>query len=275
MLLHKLGHIQTDEGVRAVEQVGGQLLYQLGLAHAGGTHKDEGHGLVLGADAHPAPADGGGHRLHGLVLADDVALQPLLQLGQALILCLLDAAGGNVGPKLDDVGQVLLGEFGLGLLLQTLPLPLQLQLGALDLGQAAIGVLRSGGGHDLLLLGQVGQFLVDGRHPGQGLVVQVHVGAGLVDKVDGLVGQIAVGDIPLAHHHRPAAHLRGDGHLVIGLVIGGDALDDLHAVLDGGLLHHHRLEAPLQGGVLFDVLAVFVQSSGTDDLDLPPGQGGL
>ena len=59
------------------------------------------------------------------------------------------------------------------------------------------------------------------------------------------------------------------------LIIMGDAPDDLHAVLNGGLIHRHRLEAALQGGVLLDVLAVLGEGGGADDLDLPPGQGGL
>ncbi len=114
MLLHKLGHIQSDEGLRRVEQVGGQLFDQLGLAYAGGADKDEGHRLALGADAHTAPPDGGGDGVDRLILTDDVLLQPLLQLGQALILWLLDAAGGDVGPQLDDVGQMLQRQGGVG-----------------------------------------------------------------------------------------------------------------------------------------------------------------
>ena len=42
-----------------------------------------------------------------LILTDDVLLQPLLQLGQALVLTFLDLAGGDLGPQLDDVGQML------------------------------------------------------------------------------------------------------------------------------------------------------------------------
>ena len=118
VLLHELGHIQPDEGLGRVEQVGGQLLDQLGLAHAGGAHKDEAHRLVLGGDAHPAPADGGGHRLHRLVLAHDVLLEPVLQLGQPLELLLLDLAGGDLGPQLDDPGQVGGGEGRVALGLQ-------------------------------------------------------------------------------------------------------------------------------------------------------------
>ena len=58
-------------------------------------------------------------------------------------------------------------------------------------------------------------------------VVEVHVGAGLVDKVDGLVGQEAVGDIPLAEQHRLAQHPLGDGHAVELLIVVGNALENL------------------------------------------------
>ena len=42
-----------------------------------------------------------------------------------------------------------------------------------------------------------------------------------------------------------------------------------------GFAHHDRLEPALQGRVLFNVLAVFVDGGGADDLQLAPGQGGL
>ena len=92
VLLHKLGHIQADEALGGIEQIVGQLLHQLRLAHAGGAHEDEADGLVLGADAHPVAADGGGHGGNGLVLAYDVLFQPVLQLRQALEFLLLDLA---------------------------------------------------------------------------------------------------------------------------------------------------------------------------------------
>ena len=276
-------------------------------------------------------------------------LQPVFQAGQALVLRLLDLAGGDLSPQLDDVGQVLHRQGRGALGLQLGQLILKLHLPALDGGQVLIVLAAALVGEELLpLLGQAAQLPAEvglpllvgaeglggsriahegvvlgvelgqlpaqlglpllvvfqgglplivpvvGLHhqplplllqgldlllhlhlPGQGLVVEVHVGAGLVDEVNGLVGEEAVGDVPLGHGHRQAAHLGGDGHEVEPLVVGGDALDDLHAVLDGGLLHHDGLEAPLQGGVLLDVLAVLGEGGGADDLDLAPAQGGL
>ena len=137
-------------------------------------------------------------------------------------------------------------------------------------------VLGAGGGQDHLhLLGVVGQLLVDFGQPGQILIVEVYIGGRLINEVDGLVGQIPVGDVPLAHHHRLAADIRADGDMVEGLIIGGDALENLHRVVDGGLLHDDGLEAALQGGILLNVLAVLGEGGGADHLDLPPAQGGL
>ena len=338
-LLHKFGHVQPDEGLGGVEHVHGQLLDQFGLAHAGGAHKDKGHGLALGGDAHPAPPNGGGHGLDGLVLADDMALEPFLQMGQALILLLLNLAGGDLGPQLDDPGQVFHRQGGVSLGGQPVPLAGELELLTLEDGQPLIGLLAGlvlqhgpllghsgeltlevgdpalpdagvltlrrghglqpfllleqgglpllelleglaglivgGGQHNLPLLGDVGQLLINLHSPGQSLVVEVHIGGGLVNEVDGLVGQETVGDVPLGHGDGQTAHLRRDLHVVIGLVVGGDTLDDLDGILDGGLLHNDRLEPALQGGVLFNILAVFREGGGADDLNLAPGQGGL
>ena len=105
--------------------------------------------------------------------------------------------------------------------------------------------------------------------------MEVDVGGGLVNQVDGLVGQVAVGNIPLTHGHRQAAHVRADGHLVERFIIGSNTPDDLHRLVNGGLFHNDGLEAPLQGRVLFDVLAVFREGGSADDLDLAPAQGGL
>ena len=73
------------------------------------------------------------------------------------------------------------------LALQLLLFSGQAQLLTADIGQTGVRLLGVGGHHDLLLLDQVGQLLVDLRPPGQGPVFQVHVGAGLIQQVDGLV----------------------------------------------------------------------------------------
>ena len=213
-------------------------------------------------------------------------LQPVLQLGQALELLFLDLAGGDLGPHLNDPGDVVHGQLGHTLGLQGGKLLLQPQLLAAELGNAGIAgvqlllgellALRRLGGHEVLPLeGDVLQVPLD-LHPAVDVrVVKVHIGAGLVDQVDGLVRQETVGDVPLGQHHCLAQHPLGDGDAVVILIVMGDALENFQGILQAGLVDGHRLEAALQGSVLFDVLAVFVEGGGADDLNLAPGQGGL
>ena len=60
---------------------------------------------------------------------------------------------------------------------------------------------------EVALLVEVVDLLLGLVHAGEGAVLEVHVRAGLVYEVYGLVGQVAVGYIPLAEEHRLAAHL--------------------------------------------------------------------
>ena len=113
------------------------------------------------------------------------------------------------------------------------------------------------------------------RQPGDFPAAEVHIRAGLIQQVNGLIRQEAVCDVPLRQHHALPGNLRGDGHPVELLVIVGDAPHDLRRLGHGGLRHRHRLEAALQGGVLFNVLPVLREGGGANDLDLPPGQGWL
>ena len=58
-------------------------------------------------------------------------------------------------------------------------------------------------------------------------------------------------------------------------IVGPNTLDDFHRLLQGRLGDGHRLEPALQCRILFDVLPVFLEGGGADDLHLSPGQGRL
>ena len=62
---------------------------------------------------------------------------------------------------------------------------------------------------------------------------------------------------------------------MVFLVFSLDALQNSDRLLLGGFLHRYRLESPLQRRVLLDVFAVFGDGGGSDQLNLPSGQGGL
>jgi len=72
---------------------------------------------------------------------------------------------------------------------------------------------------------------------------QAQAGGGLVDDVDGLVRQVAVGDVARRQLHRGADGAAGEVHLVVLLEALAQALDDLDGVLDAGLRHVDLLEA--------------------------------
>ena len=71
---------EADQRIGRVEEVLRQLLDKLGLADARGADKDEAHRLMLGRNAHAVAANGGGNGLDGLVLADNVLFQALVEL---------------------------------------------------------------------------------------------------------------------------------------------------------------------------------------------------
>ena len=63
--------------------------------------------------------------------------------------------------------------------------------------------------------------------------------------------------------------------MMVLFVAVAQALHDADGLLFVRLADGERLEAALEGGVLLDMLAVFVQGGGADDLDLAAAQRGL
>ena len=86
----------------------------------------------------------------------------------------------------------------------------------------------------------------------------------LVDQVDRLVGQEAVGDVAVRQRRRRDDRAVGDAHAVMLLVLVLEAAQDRDRVLDRRLADEHRLEAPRQRRVLLDVLLVFVERGRAD-----------
>ena len=94
----------------------------------------------------------------------------------------------------------------------------------------------------------------------------------LVDEVDRLVGEEAVGDVALAERRRGDQRRVLDADLVVDLVALLEPAQDRDRVLDARLADVHRLEAPLERGVLLDVLAVLVERGRADRAQLAAGQ---
>ena len=91
----------------------------------------------------------------------------------------------------------------------------------------------------------------------------------LVDQVDRLVGQEAVGDVAVAERRRRDERRVLDPHVVVDLVALLEPAQDRDRVLDRRLADEHGLEAPLERRVLLDVLAVLVERGRADRAQLP------
>ena len=131
-----------------------------------------------------------------------------------------------------------------GLLLQCLALDLELLDAALD--------------------------LVDlGRHR---VDLDLQSRGGLIDQVDRLVGQEAVGYVALRESRRGDDRRVGDPHPMVHLIALLQPTQDRDRVAYVGLADVDRLKAPLQRRVLLDVLAVLIERRRADRPQLAPGQ---
>ena len=95
---------------------------------------------------------------------------------------------------------------------------------------------------------------------------------GLVDEVDRLVGQEALGDVAVRQRRRGDERGVGDPDAVVDLVALAQAAQDRDRLLDRRLVDEDRLEAPLERGVLLDVLAVLVERRRADRVQLAAGE---
>ena len=95
---------------------------------------------------------------------------------------------------------------------------------------------------------------------------------GLIDQVDGLVGQKAVGDVAVGEVGGGHERAIGDVYAVEDLVLLLESTQDRDGVLDGRLAHHNGLETTGKRRVLLDVLAVFVERGRADRMQVATGE---
>ena len=104
---------------------------------------------------------------------------------------------------------------------------------------------------------------------------ELHHRARLVDHVDGLVREEAVGDVPRREPHRRGERVFAVRHAVVLLVRALQALQDNERVLRGRLVDAHGLEPALERSVLLDVRAVLLDGGSAHALQLAARQRGL
>ena len=224
----------------------------------------------------------------GLGRADLGGLQARLQVGQLAVLQLgqlvelaLALQLGHLGAHavdlfLDGLRALHGGLFSLPDFLEVVVLALQLFELVLDHAQAAlggiVGFLLDGLALDLELDDATVELV---HHFRLGIDFHADARAGLVDQVDGLVGQEAVGDVAVRQLGRGHDGRVGDLDAVVDLVAFLQAAQDGDGRFHVGLVDQHLLEAALQRGVLLDVLAVFVQRGRADAMQLAAPSAGL
>ncbi len=188
----------------------------------------------------------------------------------------------DLRPRSDDVGDVVLGDLERLVLRGALVGPLLLEPLLLE-AQLLLTVADRGGLLELLRFDDrlfleldLADLVLDladlGRRQRR---LQPHARGGLVDQVDRLVGQEAIGDVAVAELGRGDQRLVGDRDLVVRLVAVAQALEDLDRLLDRRLPDHDRLEAALERRVLLDVLAELVERRRADALQLAARERGL
>ena len=97
-------------------------------------------------------------------------------------------------------------------------------------------------------------------------------GRRLVDEVDRLVRQEAVGDVAVGERRRGDDRGIGDAHAMVRLVPVLQPPQDRDRVLDRRLGDEHRLEAPRERRVLLDMLAIFVERGRADAMQFAARQ---
>ena len=248
------------------------------LPTPGRAEEDERAGRALGVlEAGARAPDRLGDDLDRRVLADDALVELFLHAHQLRGLGLGQLEDRDAGPHRDDVGDLLLADRRTLGRLAGLPLLREL---ALLLRQPTLLVAQVRGLLELLrldrvllgaarLLDLVLELAVHGR---RGHRLDPHPRRGLVDQVDRLVGQEAVGDVAVGQVGGRLERLVGDVDLVVLLVAVAQALEDLHGLLGRRLIDRDLLEAPLERGVALEVLAVLVERRRADRLQLAAGQ---
>ena len=130
--------------------------------------------------------------------------------------------------------------------------------------------------HGLALNLQLDQAAVELVHDlGLGVDLDLDLRSRLVDQVDGLVGQEAVGDVAVAQLGRSHDGRVGDLDAMVHFILFLQAAQDGDGGLHGGLAHQDLLEAALQRGVLLDVFAVFVERGRAHAVQLATRERGL
>mmetsp|Transcript_22789 Transcript_22789/g.40341 ORF Transcript_22789/g.40341 Transcript_22789/m.40341 type:complete len:530 (+) Transcript_22789:864-2453(+) len=100
----------------------------------------------------------------------------------------------------------------------------------------------------------------------------LHFSRGLVDEVDRLVGEEAVGDVTVREPDSFDQRVVRNPHLVEQLVLLAKTSENRYGLFRRGFLDHDLLEPPLESCVFLHVLSIFVEGCGSDAPELTSGE---
>ena len=115
-------------------------------------------------------------------------------------------------------------------------------------------------------------FIQFGRH---GVDFGAQFGRGFVHQIDGLVRQEPVGNIAIAENGGGHQARILDADAVMDFVALAQAAQNRDGVFNRRLVDQNGLKAAFESGVLFDVLAIFVEGGRADAVQLAASQHGL
>ncbi len=256
----------------------GQRLGQLGLAHAGGAEEDEGADRALGIfQARARAAHRFGNRHDRFILPDDALVQFFFHVHQARRFFAGDLRDRDARPHRHHLGDVFRQQHAAHRSLRdsTARAGHRSRSAVLLRARADRRRRRSGAlpapasrSRCAALSSPIGLLQALGLRR----FVHAHARRTLVDQVDGLVGQEAIGDVALGQHRRRSHRFVGDAQLVMALVARAHALENFNRFFNRRLFHQDRLETALQRGIAFDVLAIFIQRRRADALQFAARQ---
>ena len=280
-LLHVLGHIQPHEHLLVAEHTLGKRLGKVCFSNARRADEDEGaDGLARVLEPRARTADRLGNGGDCLLLPHDAAVQLLLEVHEPLALRLGELVDGYARPTAHNGGDFLRPDGKMRGIALRLPrfasdgdglrerfdLPIQLRA-----PRRIVPLCR------LLAVGPEPRELLFG---GTELLrprvrIQPRLARRLIDEVDRLVGQVAVGDITVGKAHRRLDRGVRNDDVVMRLVLILDAAQNGDRVLDARLGDNDGRKTAFERRVLFDVLAVLLQGRRADRLQFPAREHGF
>ena len=97
-------------------------------------------------------------------------------------------------------------------------------------------------------------------------------GSGLVHQINGFIRQKTVVNVTLGEFRCCTQTVLCDRHMMMFFILWAQTAQNLNGLFHARFFYGHRLETALQRCIFFNVLTVFLNGCGTDDLNQSPGQ---